>query len=158
MLVKLRIVLWLIIVAFVAYFVSLNMEPKLSINILPDIKTPEYPIGVLLVFGMVVGAVIVWALSLIDWIHQKIEKRKLHRELEELREELSKCKKENEELKDKVDKLEGLKSPLEEVKVEENEIPLEKEEKTREVEESGSLRQGLHEGEKSKEPSEKDKQ
>ena len=161
MLVKLRIVLWLIIVAFVAYFVSLNMEPKVSVNIISDIKTPEYPIGVLLVFGMVVGAIIVWALSTIDWINQKLEKRKLKRQVEELKAELNSCKKENEELKDKVDKLEGLKSPLEEVKLEENEIPLEKEskeEKTEEVEESGSLRQGLHEGKKPEEPPEKSKQ
>ncbi len=138
MLVKLRIVLWLIIIAFVAYFVSLNMEPKVSVNILPNIKTPAYPIGVLLVFSMVVGAVIVWALSTIDWINQKIERRKLKREVEELREELSKCKKENEELKEKLDKLEGLRSPLDEVKIEETEKSLEKE-KTKEVEESGSL-------------------
>ncbi len=132
---KIKIVFWLIIILVVAYFVSMNTQPLVSVNLLPEYKTKEYPLALVIVASMVVGAFIVLLFTVIDWISYKIEKRKLKKLLQE-------CEKEKSHLKDEVLKLQG-------------EIEALKEEKIK-GEEDGALRQGLHEGKEEKQPDSKE--
>ncbi len=144
MLNKIKLFFWLIIILAVAYFVSVNTEPKVSVKLLPNYQTPEASISLVAVISMVVGAFIVLIFTVIDWFSYKMEKRKLKKQLAHLEEDLNKCRKEKEELEKEIEKL------TKEKAFPENEsLNLEKEE-----EENGTLRQGLHEGEKPEEKSE----
>ncbi len=120
MLNKLKLFFWLVIILAVAYFVSVNTEPEVSVKILPNYTISQVPMALVAVTGMVVGAFIVLIFTVIDWFSYKMEKRRLHKQIAYLEEELKRCQ--------------------------EN-ITVKEEEK------DGTIRQGLHEGENSKEKS-----
>ncbi len=143
MLNKIKLLFWLFIVAVVAYFVSQNAQEHISVKLINEYKTSEYPVGLVLVISMLVGGFIVWIFMFADFIQQRLEKRKLKKYILNLESELEKCKRENNDLKKKIKDIKG---PLYSEEHEEKEIEIKEEKKTGEVEESGTLRQGLHEG------------
>jgi uncharacterized integral membrane protein len=91
MLNKLKLFFWLIIIFAVAYFVSVNTEPEVSVKILPNYTISQVPMALVAVTGMVVGAFIVLIFTVIDWFSYKMEKRRLNKQIEHLKEELKKC-------------------------------------------------------------------
>lgn len=105
MLNKIKLIIWLIILLAVAYFVSMNVQPSVSINILPTLKTPQLPLALIIIISMIIGAIIILLFAITDWFSFKIEKLKVTRQLNLTKNELEKCQKENEKLKKEVEDL-----------------------------------------------------
>ncbi len=106
MLGKIKLVFWLILLLVVAYFVSMNTEPKVSVNILPpDIRIENVPMALVIVFSMILGGLLVLVIAITDWFAYKIEKLKLKRKLNLLSYDYEDCKKENEKLSEENTKL-----------------------------------------------------
>ncbi|MBK3332753.1 DUF1049 domain-containing protein [Persephonella atlantica] len=104
---KIKLILWLIILLAVAYFVSMNTSPKVSVNILPTLKTPEIPVALIIIVSIIIGAVLILIFTITDWISYKIDKIKLNRNIKSLEKEVEKLKKQLEEKQQTVKKLEG---------------------------------------------------
>ena len=102
MLNKIKIILWLIILLAVAYFVSMNIEPKISINVLPTYQTPEMPLAIIIILSMIIGAILILFFTITDWFSFKIEKLKLKRQLNIIKDKLEKCEKETNKLKEEL--------------------------------------------------------
>ncbi len=103
---KIKLILWLIILLAVAYFVSMNTSPKVSVNILPTLKTPEIPLALVIIVSLIIGAVLILIFTITDWISYKIDKIKLNRNIKSLEKEVEKLKKQLEEKQQIVKKLE----------------------------------------------------
>ncbi|WP_029521182.1 lipopolysaccharide assembly protein LapA domain-containing protein [Persephonella sp. IF05-L8] len=114
---KIKLILWLIILLAVAYFVSMNTSPNVSVKILPTLQTPEIPLALIIIASIIIGAALIIIFAITDWIAYKIDKMKLSRNLKSAEKELAKCKQQLEE-KDK--KIEELKIELEVMKNKEN--------------------------------------
>ncbi|RMA96188.1 lipopolysaccharide assembly protein LapA domain-containing protein [Hydrogenothermus marinus] len=102
---KIKLIFWLIILLAVAYFVSMNVQPSVSINILPTLKTPQLPLALIIIISMIIGAIVILLFAITDWFSFKIEKLKVIRQLNLTKNELEKCQKENEKLKKEVEDL-----------------------------------------------------
>ncbi len=105
MLSKLKFIIWLLILLAVAYFVSMNVQPSISINILPTVKTPQLPLALIIIISMIIGALIVILMAISDWLSFQVEKLKIKRQLNLTKNELEKCQKEKEKLKEENIKL-----------------------------------------------------
>ncbi|WP_456464893.1 lipopolysaccharide assembly protein LapA domain-containing protein [Persephonella sp.] len=127
---KIKLILWLVILLAVAYFVSMNTTPKISVNILPTFKTPEIPLAIVIIVSIIIGAVLILLFTITDWIAYKIDKIKLSRNIKHLKNELERCRSQINQKEDQIKKLE------EEIQVLKNEknITVKQEE-----EESGTL-------------------
>lgn len=90
---KIKLIIWLVILLLVAYFVSMNVEPQVSIRLLPTYKTPEVPMALIIIFSMIVGALVILIFTITDWISFKIEKLKLKRQINLLKSDLETCQK-----------------------------------------------------------------
>ncbi len=120
MLGKIKLVFWLILLLVVAYFVSMNTEPKVSVNILPpDIRIENVPMALVIIFSVILGGLLVLIIAITDWFSYKIEKLKLKRKLNLITYDYEDCKKESEKLKEENTKLkaevETLQKQLEEI-------------------------------------------
>jgi len=129
MLNKIKLILWLIILLAVAYFVSMNVQPTISVNILPDIKTPELPLALIIIISMIIGAILILIFTITDWFAFKIEKLKLKRQLNLTKDDLEKCKKENKKLKEEIENFK-------------NQLEVEKNKKSIKVEEEKEKKDG----------------
>lgn len=105
MLNKIKLILWLIILLAVAYFVSMNVQPTISVNIMPNLKTPELPLALIIIISMIFGAILILFFTITDWFTFKIEKLKIKRKLNLTKDELEKCKKENQNMKNEIENL-----------------------------------------------------
>ena len=99
MLSKIKLIIWLLILLAVAYFVSMNVQPKVSVKILPTLNTPELPLALIIIISMIIGALVIIIMALSDWLAFQVEKLKIKRQLNLTKDELEKCQKENEKLK-----------------------------------------------------------
>ncbi len=104
---KIKLILWLIILLAVAYFVSMNTSPKVSVNILPTLKTPEIPLALVIIVSIIIGAILILIFTITDWISYKIDKIKLNRNIKSLEKEMEKLKKQLETKEETIKKLEG---------------------------------------------------
>ncbi|MDQ7056802.1 MAG: lipopolysaccharide assembly protein LapA domain-containing protein [Persephonella sp.] len=104
---KIKLILWLIILLAVAYFVSMNTTPKVSVNILPTLKTPEIPLALVIIVSIIIGAVLILIFTITDWISYKIDRIKLGRNIKNLEKEVERLKKQLEEKEQTVKKLKG---------------------------------------------------
>ena len=89
---KIKLILWLVILLAVAYFVSMNTTPKISVNILPTFKTPEIPLAIVIIVSIIIGAVLILLFTITDWIAYKVDRIKLNRNIKHLKNELEKCR------------------------------------------------------------------
>jgi type III secretory pathway component EscU len=105
MLSKIKLILWLFILLAVAYFVSMNTQPSISVKILPTLSTPEMPLALIIIISMIIGALIIILMALSDWMAFQVEKLKIKRQLNLTKDELEKCKKENQTIKEENEKL-----------------------------------------------------
>ncbi len=105
MIAKIRLVIWLIILLLVAYFVSMNTEPTVSIKLLPTYSTPELPLALIIILSMILGAILILMFTLTDWFIFKVEKLKLKRQLNLTKDDLEKCQRKKDELEKEVEKL-----------------------------------------------------
>ncbi|WP_293446114.1 lipopolysaccharide assembly protein LapA domain-containing protein [Persephonella sp.] len=103
---KIKLILWLVILLAVAYFVSMNTTPKISVNILPTFKTPEIPLAIVIIVSIIIGAVLILLFTITDWIAYKIDKIKLSRNIKHLENELEKCRFQINQKEDQIKKLE----------------------------------------------------
>ncbi|EDP72916.1 lipopolysaccharide assembly protein LapA domain-containing protein [Hydrogenivirga sp. 128-5-R1-1] len=99
MLSKIKLIIWLLILLAVAYFVSMNVQPSVSVKILPTLNTPELPLALIIIISMIIGALVIILMALSDWLAFQVEKLKIKRQLNLTKDELEKCQKENEKLK-----------------------------------------------------------
>ncbi|WP_457622600.1 LapA family protein [Persephonella sp.] len=104
MLNKIKLILWLIILLAVAYFVSMNTQPSISVNLLPTYKTPEIPLALVIIISVILGAVLILIFTITDWISFKIEKLKLKKEISGLEKSIKKCNEEKEKLNEEIKK------------------------------------------------------
>ncbi|NPA57665.1 MAG: DUF1049 domain-containing protein [Aquificae bacterium] len=104
---KIKLIIWLAILLVVAYFVSMNTTPNVSVNILPNLKTPEIPLALVIIVSIIIGAVLILLFAITDWIAYKIDKMKMGRKLKQLEKELKKCREENQQKLEQIKKLEG---------------------------------------------------
>lgn len=104
---KIKLILWLVILLAVAYFVSMNTSPSVSVNILPSLKTPEIPLALVIIVSIIIGAILILFFAITDWIAYKIEKMKIKRNLKLAQKEVEKCRKELKEKEETIKKLEG---------------------------------------------------
>ena len=102
---KIKLILWLVILLAVAYFVSMNTEPKVSVKILPTYQTPEIPIALIIILSMILGAILILIFTITDWISFKIEKLKLKRQVNLAKNDLEKCQKSIKSLEEENKKL-----------------------------------------------------
>ena len=105
MLSKIKLILWLLILLAVAYFVSMNVQPSVSVKILPTLNTPELPLALIIIISMIIGALVIILMALSDWLAFQVEKLKIKRQLNLTKDELEKCQKENEKLKKEIEEL-----------------------------------------------------
>ena len=112
MLGKIKLVFWLIAILIVAYFVSMNSEPKISITIFPNIQTKPLPLSLIIVGSIILGTILILIIAITDWIMFKIEHLKckkriksLEKEVKALNEKLENC---NKELDKQIKEKEGL--------------------------------------------------
>ncbi|WP_456402479.1 LapA family protein [Persephonella sp.] len=117
MLNKIKLILWLIILLAVAYFVSMNTQPNVSVNILPTYKTPEIPLALIIIISVILGAVLILIFTITDWFTFKIEKLKLKKEISNFEKKLKKCEEEKEKIAKEKEKL---KEEIELLKAKEN--------------------------------------
>ncbi|WP_457623765.1 LapA family protein [Persephonella sp.] len=117
MLNKIKLILWLIILLAVAYFVSMNTQPNVSVNILPTYKTPEIPLALIIIISVILGAVLILIFTITDWFTFKIEKLKLKKEISNFEKKLKKCEEEKEKI---IKEKEKLKEEIELLKAKEN--------------------------------------
>ncbi len=103
---KIKLILWLVILLAVAYFVSMNTTPKISVNILPTFKTPEIPLAIVIIVSIIIGAVLILLFTITDWIAYKIDKIKLSRNIKYLKNELENCRSQIKQKEDQIKKLE----------------------------------------------------
>ncbi|WP_457634877.1 lipopolysaccharide assembly protein LapA domain-containing protein [Persephonella sp.] len=103
---KIKLILWLVILLAVAYFVSMNTTPKISVNILPTFKTPEIPLAIVIIVSIIIGAVLILLFTITDWIAYKIDKIKLSRNIKHLENELERCRSQIKQKEDQIKKLE----------------------------------------------------
>ncbi|NPA16720.1 LapA family protein [Persephonella sp.] len=104
---KIKLIIWLIILLAVAYFVSMNTSPSVSVNILPTLKTPEIPLALVIIVSIIIGAVLILLFAITDWIAYKIDRMKLSRKLKQNEKELEKCRQELQKKEEEIKKLEG---------------------------------------------------
>ncbi len=107
MLNKIKLVIWLIVLLLVAYFVSMNVQPSLSVKLLPNYQTPEIPLALIIIASMILGAVLILMFTITDWISFKIEKMKLKRQISSLEKQLKNTESEKEKLKEEIERLQG---------------------------------------------------
>ncbi len=100
MLSKIRLIFWLIAILIIAYFVSINSEPRISITIFPNVKTQPLPLSLIIVGSLILGTILILIIAISDWIVFYLEKAKLkkkikslEKDLDNLRKELEKCNK-----------------------------------------------------------------
>ncbi len=105
MLSKIKLILWLLILLAVAYFVSMNVQPSVSVKILPTLNTPELPLALIIIISMIIGALVIILMALSDWLAFQVEKLKIKRQLNLTKSDLEKCQKENEKLKKEIEEL-----------------------------------------------------
>lgn len=118
MLSKIKFVLWLLIILVVAFFVSMNSEPKISIKILPGYQTIPLPLSLIIISSIIIGALLILFMAISDWITFKLEEIKtkkkinsLQSQIDELKKKLEDCNKVLSECKDREKNLsENLKS------------------------------------------------
>ncbi|RUM57308.1 MAG: DUF1049 domain-containing protein [Persephonella sp.] len=108
MLSKIRLIFWLIAILIIAYFVSINSEPRISITLFPNIKTQPLPLSLIIVGSLILGTILILIIAITDWIVFYIEKSKLkkkikslERDLNDLKNELERCSKDLEDCKNK---------------------------------------------------------
>ena len=111
MLNKIKFIIWLLIILVVAFFVSLNSEPKISIKLFFNYQTVPLPLSLIIIGSIILGAILILIMAITDWISFKIENLKykkriksLEKEIESLKKDLEKC---NSDLKDCNDKLQN---------------------------------------------------
>jgi len=105
MLSKIKLIIWLLILLAVAYFVSMNVQPTVSVKILPNLNTPELPLALIIIISMIIGALVIILIALSDWLTFQVEKLKIKRQLNLTKDELEKCQKETEKLKEENEEL-----------------------------------------------------
>jgi uncharacterized integral membrane protein len=105
MLNKIKLILWLIILLAVAYFVSMNTQPSISVNLLPTYKTPEIPLALVIIISVILGAVLILIFTITDWVSFKIEKLKLKKEISNLEKNIKRCSEEKDKLNESIKKL-----------------------------------------------------
>ncbi|GAB6072378.1 hypothetical protein JCM14244_07550 [Venenivibrio stagnispumantis] len=98
MLSKIKLLFWLIILLLVAYFVAMNSQIQVVVNLIPGYQTMPLPLSLVIIFSIIIGAVLVLILAITDWINFKLEWMKIKKEMEKLRLE-------NENLKSQLDKI-----------------------------------------------------
>ncbi len=131
MIAKIRLIIWLIILLAVAYFVSMNTEPTVSVKLLPTYSTPELPLALIIILSMILGAVLILMFTISDWFLFNVEKLKIKRQLNLTKYDLEKCSQKKKELEEEIKKLQEeieLLKKEEQIKVEE--VKKEEEEKT----------------------------
>ncbi|WP_457638914.1 lipopolysaccharide assembly protein LapA domain-containing protein [Persephonella sp.] len=104
---KIKLIIWLAILLAVAYFVSMNTSPNVSVNILPTLKTPEIPLALVIIVSIIIGAVLILLFAITDWIAYKIDRMKLGRKLKQTEKELERCRQEIHKKDEEIKKLEG---------------------------------------------------
>ena len=114
MLGKIKLIFWLLAILIVAYFVSMNSEPKISITIFPNVQTKPLPLSLVIVGSIILGTVLILILTITDWIMFKIENLKskkriksLEKEVKNLQERLEKCNKEKEEINSQIQNIDN---------------------------------------------------
>ncbi|WP_457641044.1 lipopolysaccharide assembly protein LapA domain-containing protein [Persephonella sp.] len=133
MLNKIKLILWLIILLAVAYFVSMNTQPSVSVNLLPTYKTPEIPLALIIIISLILGAVLILIFTITDWIAFKIEKLKLKKQINSLEKNIKKCKEEKNKI---IEENKKLKEEIELLKAKGN---ISVKEVTEEVKKDGTL-------------------
>jgi len=116
MLSKIRFIIWLMILFVVAFFVSMNSDPKISIKLFPNYQTEPLPLSIVIIGSLITGALIILLMAITDWLKFKLETVKLKSKLSKVEKELNKCKEENKKL---VEEIENLKKEREKPKEEE---------------------------------------
>jgi len=102
---KIKLLIWLLILLAVAYFVSMNTTPQVSVKLLPNYETPQMPLAIVLILSMVLGAVLILFFTITDWFSFKVEKLKLKRKINLLSDDLEKCNKKVKQLEEENAKL-----------------------------------------------------
>ncbi len=105
MLSKIRFIIWLLVIFIVAFFVSMNSEPKISIKLFPNYQTEPLPLSIVIIGSLITGAIIILIMAITDWLKFKIEMVKLKTKLSKTEKELAKCIEENSKLKEEIEKL-----------------------------------------------------
>jgi len=105
MLSKIRFIIWLMILFVVAFFVSMNSDPKISIKLLPNYQTEPLPLSIVIIGSLITGALIILIMAITDWLKFKFELVKFKTKLSKLEKELNKCKEEKEKLIKEIDNL-----------------------------------------------------
>jgi uncharacterized integral membrane protein len=91
MLNKIRLILWLFILLIVAYFVAMN-NISVTVNLVPGYQTVPFPLPIIIIMSIIVGAMLAILIAIGDWIKFKIE-------ISRLKKQLKICEKEKESLK-----------------------------------------------------------
>jgi uncharacterized integral membrane protein len=105
MLSKIRFIIWLLIIFVVAFFVSMNSEPKISIKLFPGYQTEPLPLSIVIVGSLIMGAILILIMAITDWLKFKIETVKLKTRVSKLEKELKKCQEERDKLSQELTKL-----------------------------------------------------
>jgi len=105
MLSKIRFIIWLLIIFIVAFFVSMNSEPKISIKLFPGYQTTPLPLSIVIVGSLIMGAILILIMAITDWLKFKIETVKLKTKVSKLEKELKNCQGEREKLSQELTKL-----------------------------------------------------
>jgi len=105
MLSKIKLLFWLIILLLVAYFVAMNSQIQVVVNLIPNYQTVPLPLSLVIIFSIIIGAILVLILAITDWINFKLEWIKIKKEMEKL-------KLENENLKSQLNKINNEKQEI----------------------------------------------
>jgi uncharacterized integral membrane protein len=100
MLSKIRFIVWLLILFVVAFFVSMNSEPKISIKLFPNYQTEPLPLSIVIIGSLITGAIIILIMAITDWLKFKIEIVKIRSKLSKAEKELNRCKEEGNKVRE----------------------------------------------------------
>ncbi|NPA13246.1 MAG: LapA family protein [Aquificae bacterium] len=126
---KIKLLIWLIILLVVAYFVSMNTQPNVSVKLMPDYQTPEMPLALIIMISVIIGGLLILFFTFADWLNFKVEKVKAKRRIKSLEKELARCQ---EQLEEKEKEIKTLKQRIEELEKEKEEANKEGEQEEKE--------------------------
>ncbi len=130
---KIKLIFWLVVLLIVAYFVSMNTETRVSVNILPpDFRIEDVPLALVIIFSAILGGLVILIFAVTDWLAYKIDKLKIKRQLNLLKSDYEDCQKENKKLEEENNKF---KAELETLKEQLAKCNEEKEKFSKEIEE-----------------------
>jgi uncharacterized integral membrane protein len=81
MLSKIRFILWLFTLLIAGYFVATN-NISVTVNLLPGYQTVPFPLSIIILISIIIGAMLAILITIGDWIKLKIEISRLKKQLE----------------------------------------------------------------------------